>query len=552
MSMARFWHKSWPKGLPHDIEIPNTTINDTLIDTAQRYPNNIAFELMGKKLTFNEVDELSNQFAHGLRNLETKQGDCIGIMLPNLPQFPIAFFGALKAGAIVSPVNPLLKEFELKHQLASSEAKCLIALDAFTDTVEKARVDTPVEKIIYTRTGEYMPKVTAFLGKLVRKIPAPRLPIGSSIHMFQDILIGKPVTPPRCETTPDDIATFLYTGGTTGLPKGAMLTHQNLLFNAYAGRRWFDVAIGEECFIGILPFFHAFGLSCVLVLSAVMASSVILVPRPDIKEILHLIPKHKVTVLVGVPTLYIGLLNSPDLKPNTLSSLKHAFSGAAPLPVEILEEFQKMTGVHIVEGYGMTETSPILTLIPEGTMKPGSVGIPMFNTDIKIVDTADDTKEMPIGEWGEILARGPQIMKGYFRREAESETILKDGWMHTGDIGRFDEDGYVWIGDRMKDLIKYKGYSVFPAEVEDLLYRHPAIEECGVVGIPDPVAGESIKAFIMLKPEYEGKVTEEEIREWAKDNMAAYKYPRQVSFVTQLPKTLVGKILRRELRKEDT
>jgi long-chain acyl-CoA synthetase len=551
MNMARFWHKSWPEALPHDIEISNTTINDTLIDTAQRFPNNIAFELMGKKLTFNEVDELSNQFAHGLKDLGIKQGDCIGIMLPNLTQFPIAFFGALKAGAIVSPVNPLLKEFELKHQLTSSEAKCLIALDAFTDTVEKGRIDTPVETIIYTRTGEYMPKAKAFLGKLVRKIPAPRLPVDSSIHMFQDILSGKLVTPPRCETTPDDIATLLYTGGTTGLPKGAMLTHRNLMFNAHAGRRWFDVDMGEECFIGILPFFHAFGLSCVLVLSAVIASSIILVPRPDLKEILHLIAKHHVTVLVGVPTLYVGLLNSPDLKPDALRSLKHAFSGAAPLPVEILEEFKKITGVHIVEGYGMTETSPILTLIPEGTMRPGSVGLPIFNTDIKIVDSADDAKKMPVGEWGEILARGPQIMKGYFRRKDESEAALKDGWMHTGDIGRFDEEGYVWIGDRKKDLIKYKGYSVFPAEVEDLLYRHPAVEECGVVGIPDPVAGESIKAFIMLKPDYEGKVTEDDIREWAKENMAAYKYPRHIAFVSQLPKSLVGKILRRELRKED-
>ena len=549
--MARFWHKNWPEGLPHDIEIPSTTIHETLMDTAQQYPDNIAFELMGKRMNFREIDEVSNQFAHALIDLGIKQGDCVGIMVPNITQFPISFFGALKAGALVSPVNPLLKEFELKHQLVSSEAKYLVALDAFTETVEKGRIDTSVKKIIYTRTGEYMPKAKAFLGKLVRKIPAPELPTGSSICMFQDILEGKPITPPRCGTIPNDVATLLYTGGTTGLPKGAMLTHQNLMFNAYAGLRWFDVDIGEECFIGILPFFHAFGLSCVLVLSAVIASSVILIPRPELKEILHLIPKHQVTVLVGVPTLYVGLLNSPDLKPDTLRSLKHAFSGAAPLPVEILEKFQEMTGVHIVEGYGMTETSPILTLIPEGTMRPGSVGLPIFNTDIKIVDTADDTKEMPLGEWGEILARGPQIMNGYFGREDESMAALKDGWMHTGDIGRFDEEGYVWIGDRKKDLIKYKGYSVFPAEVEDLLYRHPAVEECGVIGIPDPVAGESIKAFIMLKADYEGKVTEEDIRNWAKDNMAAYKYPRQIAFVKQLPKSLVGKILRRELRNED-
>ena len=552
LNMTKFWYRSWPENLPHDIEIPNTTIHETLMDTAHRYPDNIAYELMGKKLTFREVDELSNQFAHGLMGLGVKQGDRVGIMLPNVTQFPIAFFGAFKTGAIVSPVNPLLKEIELNHQLVSSEAKCLVSLDIFTKVVEKGRIDTSVESVIYTRIGEYMPAAKAFLGRLAKKIPNPKLPTSSSIYMFQDILSGKSLEPPSCETTPDDIAALLYTGGTTGLPKGAMLTHRNLMFNANAGRKWFEVEEGAECFIGILPFFHALGLSCVLIICASIGASIILVPRPDLKEILKSIPKHQVTALVGVPTLYVGLLNSQDLGPDTLSSLKHAFSGAAPLPVEILEEFQKITGIHIIEGYGMTETSPILTLIPEGTLKPGSVGIPIFNTDLKIVNPEDDTKELPIGEWGEIIAKGPQVMKGYWKRQEETENALHGGWMHTGDIGRFDEEGFVYIGDRIKDLIKYKAHSVFPAEVEDLLYRHPAVEECGVVGIPDPIAGESIKAFIVLKPEFEGSVTEDELRDWARENMAPYKYPRHIAFVSRLPKSAIGKILRRELRKDDS
>ena len=546
--MERFWQNSWPKGLPHDIEVPNVTIHETLMTTAKRFASHPAFYIMGKTIDYRQIDEMSNQFAHALLGLGIEKGDRVAIMVPNLPQFPIAFYGAFKAGAMVSPVNPLLKELELHHQLENTGAKVLVALDMFHEVAEKGRKDTEVQTVVYTRTGEYLPKAKAVLGKLVGKIAHPTLPVAPEIRLLQDLMSGQPVTPPENSLGADDVATLLYTGGTTGMPKGAMLTHRNLMFNAEAGRRWFKVNEGKECFVGVLPFFHAFGLSCVLVLASYIAASIIMIPRPDLKEVLHVIPKYRATVLVGVPTLYVSMLGRPDLKKETLQSLKHAFSGAAPLPVEILEQFQRLTGIYIVEGYGMTETSPIQTLIPEGVLKPGSVGLPIFNTDIKIVDTTNDTKEMAIGEWGEILIRGPQVMAGYWRKEKESDETLKGGWMHTGDIGRFDADGYVYIGDRKKDLIKYKAYSVFPAEVEDLLYRHPAVAEVGVVGIPDPAAGETIKAFIRLKPEYEGKVTEDEIKEWAKEHMAAYKYPRFISFVSSLPKSAVGKILRRELR----
>jgi len=547
--MERFWHNSWPKGLPHDIEVPNTTIHETLMATAKRFPSHPAFYIMGKTISYRQIDEMSNQFARALLDLGITKGDRVAIMLPNLPQFPIAFYGTFKAGATVSPVNPLLKEFELHHQLEDTGASVLVALDIFHEVAEKGRKDTEVQTVVYTRTGEYLPRAKAVLGKLVGKIPHPTLPTESDVRLFQDLMLHQPATPPVNTLGADDVATLLYTGGTTGMPKGAMLTHRNLMFNAEAGRRWFNVGEGKECFVGVLPFFHAFGLSCVLVLASCIAASIIMIPRPDLKEVLRVIPEYGATVLVGVPTLYVSMLGNPGLKKETLRSLRHAFSGAAPLPVEILEQFQRLTGVYIVEGYGMTETSPIQTLIPEGVLKPGSVGLPIFNTDIKIVDSTDDASELAVGEWGEILIRGPQVMAGYWRNESESNETLKGGWMHTGDIGRFDSDGYVYIGDRKKDLIKYKGYSVFPAEVEDLLYRHPAIAEVGVVGVPDPSAGENIKAFIRLKPEYEGKVTEDEIKAWAKEKMAAYKYPRTISFVTSLPKSAVGKILRRELRK---
>lgn len=546
--MNRFWHKSWPEGFPHDIEIPNITIHETLTKTASNYPDNPAYHFQGNTLSFQDIERLSNQLANGLIQLGVKKGDRVAFMLPNVPQAPLALFGILKTGAIVTPINPLFKQHELHHQLNSAGVQHLIALDFFHEVIESGKKDTPLEAIIYTRTGEYLSKAKAVLGRMVRKIPHPKLPSGSGIHMLPDLLKNQSLQAPSITVSPEDTAALLYTGGTTGPPKGAMLSHQNLIFNAKVGSQWFKVRMGEECFIGILPAFHAFGFSCIIVLSALIASSVVLIPRPDIKEILKSIQQYKATVLVGVPTLYVSLLASPLLKKYDISSLENCFSGAASLPIEVLEQFQQETGAYIVEGYGMTETSPILTLIPQGVLRPGAVGIPTFNTDIKIVDQTDDTKELPIGEWGEILARGPQIFQGYWNAPEVSAETLRGGWLHTGDIGRFDQDGYLEIGDRKKDLIKRSGYSVFPAEVEALLYRHNAIAECAVIGVAAPRVGEEVKAFIVLKPEFKGSIGEEEIREWSKQEMAAYKYPRIIEFRDVLPKSAVGKILRRELR----
>ncbi len=544
----RFWHKSWPKDFPFDIEIPTTTIHDTLTATAHRYPDNPAYHFQGNTVTFKEVDLLSNQLANGLLELGVKKGDRIAFMLPNVPQAPLSLFGILKAGGIVTPINPLFKQHELRYQLDSAEVRHLIALDLFHEVVEAGRQGTSLESVIYTRTGEYLGKLKEFLARITRKIPHPTLPTSPDVHLFQDLIKHQSTITPSIPVASDDTAALLYTGGTTGPPKGAMLSHQNFMFNAKVGSQWFKVREGAESFIGILPAFHAFGFSCIIVLSALIAASVVLIPRPDMKEILKSIQHYQATVLVGVPTLYVSILASPWLKKYNINSLENCFSGAASLPVEVLKQFEQETGSYIVEGYGMTETSPILTLIPQGILRPGSVGIPTFNTDIKIVNQTDDTKELPIGEWGEILARGPQIFQGYWNAPEATADTLRGGWIHTGDVGRFDSDGYLYIGDRKKDLIKRSGYSVFPAEVESLLYRHPSIAECAVIGVSAPRVGEEVKAFIVLKPENKGKITEDEIRNWAKQQMAAYKYPRVIEFREELPKSAVGKILRRELR----
>ncbi len=547
-NINRFWHRSWPEGFPFDIEVPDTTIHETLSFTARQYPNHPAYHFQGKTLTFREIDQISNRLANALIDLGVKKGDCVAFMLPNIPQAPLTLFGILKAGAIVTPINPLFKQHELHYQLNSAEVKHLVGLDLFHEVIEAGKQDTSLQSVIYTRTGEYLSKTKAILGRLARKIPYPKLPSGNDIRLFQDLIQGHSIRAPSVAVTKNDTAALLYTGGTTGPPKGAMLSHRNFMFNAKVGSQWFTVREGEECFIGVLPAFHAFGFSCIIVLSALIAASVVLIPRPDVKEILKSIQQYQATVLVGVPTLYVSLLASPLLKKYDISSLENCFSGAASLPVEVLEQFQNETGSYIVEGYGMTETSPILTLIPQGVLRPGAVGIPTFNTDIKIVDQTDDTKELPIGEWGEILAKGPQIFQGYWNAPEATAATLRGGWLHTGDVGRFDDEGYLYIGDRKKDLIKRSGYSVFPAEVEALLYRHPAVAECAVVGIPEPRVGEEVKAFISLKPEFKGSISEDEIRDWAKQEMAAYKYPRIIEFREDLPKSAVGKILRRELR----
>jgi long-chain acyl-CoA synthetase len=546
--VKRFWHKTWPEDFPYDIEIPNTTIHETLTTTATHHPTSPAYYFQGTGLTFQEVDTLSNQLANALIQLGVKKGDRAAFMLPNVPQAPLALFGILKAGAIVTPINPLFKQHELRYQIDSANVKHLIGLDLFVDVIEAGKQGTSLESVIYTRTGEYLSKVKAVLGRALGKIPYPKLPTGSGIHLFQNLVKNQSVIAPSINVKADETAALLYTGGTTGPPKGAMLSHRNFMFNAKVGSQWFKVREGEECFIGVLPAFHAFGFSCIIVLSVLIAASVVLIPRPEIKEILKSIQHYHATVLVGVPTLYVSLLASPLLKKYDISTLENCFSGAASLPVEVLEQFQQETGSYIVEGYGMTETSPILTLIPQGVLRPGAVGIPTFNTDIKIVDQTDDTRELPIGEWGEILAKGPQIFQGYWNAPEATAEALRGGWLHTGDVGRFDEEGYLYIGDRKKDLIKRSGFSVFPAEVEALLYRHPAIAECAVIGVPAPRVGEEVKAFIVLKPEYQGTINDANIRDWAKQEMAAYKYPRIIEFRDELPKSAVGKILRRELR----
>lgn len=551
------WYQWYPEGIPKEIEIPEVPLFELLRETAKKYPDMVAYVFFGREVTFKELDDASDRFATALSKMGVKKGDKVALFLPNCPQFAIAYYGALKVGAIVTAINPLYKPREVNFQLKDSGAETIVALDLLYPVVEQAKRDTALKNIIITSIADYLPPIKRVLGKLLGKVKTLKVPKGPSIYYLMDLLKEYPPEPPKVEVDPkEDIAVLQYTGGTTGLPKGAMLTHYNLVANTLQTKAWIpDFEEGKEVVIGVLPWFHIYGQTVVMNLGTAAAAKVIVFPRFDAEEVMKAIQKYKATLFPAVATIYNAINIHPKVKEYDLSSLRAGISGAGPLPVAIQKTFEELTGAKICEGYGLTEASPVTHCNPlKGKRKVGSIGIPLPSTDAAIADLEKD-EFLPPGEVGELVVKGPQVMKGYWNRPEETKnvfmTINGETWLRTGDIAKADEEGFFYIIDRKKDLIKYKGYSVYPREVEEVLYEHPAIKECAVVGVPDPKAGETIKAFVALKEEYKGKVTEKDIIEWAKERMAPYKYPRIVEFRDELPKTIVGKVLRRVLREEE-
>jgi len=420
--------------------------------------------------------------------------------------------------------------------------------------VKNVREKTKLKNIIVTNIGDFLPTLKRVLGKLLKKIPTLTVAPEPGVYFFRELLEKYPPKPPKVEINPkEDLAALQYTGGTTGIPKGAMLTHFNLVSNAVACTKWLQGKEAEEMFLTVLPLFHIYGMTTSMNGAIYLAASMILLPRFDPVEVLKSIEKYKVTIFCGVPTMYAMLVAHPDITKYDLSSINFCISGAAPLPPEIQKRFMELTGGVLVEGYGLTESSPVTHCNPLDktmkTVKIGSIGLPWPDTDAKIVDLKKGRRRLPPGRTGELVVRGPQVMKGYWKMPKETEEVLRDGWLYTGDIGKMDEDGYFYITDRKKDLIKYKGYSVYPREIEDVLYEHPAVKLCAVVGKPDPIAGEIPKAFVVLK---EGMTaTEEELIQFVKERVAPYKKVREIEFRKELPMTLVGKVLRRTLREEE-
>lgn len=554
---AKPWHKNWPSYVPKTITYPEVSLSDLLRRTAQKHGNQTAIVFLGKEITYQELDTLTDKFATGLHSLGVKKGDRVALFLPNIPQFIIGYYGALKLGAIVTAVSPLYKERELEYQINDSGAETLVFLDTLYPTVKAVHGKTKLKNLIVASVGEYLPSAKRILGGLLGKVPKLSVPLEPGTHYFKQLIEKHSPQPPKVEINPkEDLAALQYTGGTTGVPKGAMLTHFNLASNAVACVNWLygkELKEAEDVFLTVLPLFHIYGMTTGMNAPIYLAGKMIMLPRPDSVEILNSIQNYKVTVFCGVPTLYAMLINRPDINKYNLKSIKFCISGAAPLPPEVQKKFMDLTGGVLVEGYGLTESSPVTHCNPLDktlkTVKVGSIGLPWPDTDAKIVDVKTGEKEVPVGKVGELIIKGPQIMKGYWNLPEETNDVLRDGWLYTGDIGKMDDDGYFYITDRKKDLIKYKGWSVYPREIEDVIYEHPAVKLCAVVGKPDPEAGQLPKAFVVLK---EGaKATEEEIINFVKGKVASYKTIREVEFRTELPMTLVGKVLRRTLREEE-
>ncbi len=548
--MERPWLTQYDPGVPHQVEIPDVPFIAILERTVSRFPDVPAVYFYGHRWTYRQLDRMTNRFANALIGLGVRPGDRVALLLPNCPQFVAAYFGAWKAGAVVTPVNPLYAPGEIAHHLNDAGAETLVVLSRFYPRVQAVRGETPLQRVIVTEIKEYMGVPARWLYALLKERAAgDRVAVAPGDYRWRDWLRGAPDAPPSVRVGPDDLALLQYTGGTTGVPKGAMLTHRNLVANITQAHAWIRPVLreGEDKILSVLPFFHLYGIAACLHLAVLLGATMILLPRWDVKEVLRTIHRLRPTLFPGVPTMYIAINHSPDLGRYDLSSLRFCLSGAAPLPAEVQQEFERRSGSRMVQGYGMTEASPVTHLTPlVGETPLRSTGLPVPNTDVRIVDVETGQHILPPGEEGEIIVRGPQVMKGYWRMPTETANVLRDGWLHTGDIGYMDERGFLYVVDRKKDMIISGGAKVFPREVEEVLYQHPGVREAAVVGVPDPYWGEAVKAYIVPR---EGVHLEEaEVIQFCKERLAAYKVPKSVEFRDELPKTLVGKILRRALR----
>ena len=563
------WIAHYEKGVPPIVDIPDLRLHQMLVNSAKQYPRNLAVHLVLKylplglaiqsKMTYAELDEATDRFAVALQKLGVRKADRVAIMLPNLPQQVIAYFGILKAGATVVNTNPTYTARELQHQLEDCGAETMIMISGLYERLAQVREHTRIKHVILTDIPDSLG--WPFKGMVEKQVRASGMMIditpGPGLYRLYDLIkqaTGKPTYVP---VNGDDIALFQYSGGTTGVPKAAMLTHHNLVSNVIQMRAWFTpLEPGKEKFLCALPFFHVYGMTVGMLLGLATGSALVVVPDPrNTNHILEVVHHEHVTLYPGVPGSYVGLINHPKVKQYNLHSIKACLSGGAALPVEVAQKFEAITGGRLVEGFGMTESSPVITANPiQGESRPGSIGLPISSTEVRLVELDPDAQgnyvDVSEGKEGELLARGPQVMKGYWNMPDETvKTISRDGWLHTGDIAKMDKDGYFYIVDRKKDLIIASGYNVVPREIEEVLYTHPCIQEVAVAGIPDPKRGETVKAYVILK---EGKTaTEQEIRDYCKESLAPYKVPTLVEFRTELPKSQIGKVLRRLLVEEE-
>ena len=542
------WFDFYPEGVPRTIDYEEITLQDAFRRAAKEYPRKPALTFMGNVIDYEELLGLVDRFATALADLGVKKGSKVATLLPNLPQMVIAYYAALSLGASMVLNNPLYTDRELEHQLNDSESEFLVTLDLLAPRMIALKPKTGVKEIIICHINDYLPFPKKQLFPFVKKAMFRKVEKQGGVHEFLDLVKKFKPNPPKVKVGFDDIACFQYTGGTTGVSKGVLLTHGNLSKNVQQIIAWFPAFNpGEEVELGVLPFFHSFGMTTVMNLSLWNAWNIVLIPRPEPQAILEALDTYKPTFMPAVPTMYVGMLRHPDFKKYDVTSLIGCFSGAAPLPLEVIREFEEATGSQICEAYGLSETSPAATINPfGGKTKVGSIGLPVPDTDIRIVDLETGDKEMPVGESGEVIIKGPQVTEGYYKREEETKQAVRNGWLYTGDIGMMDEEGYFYIVDRKKDMIIAGGYNIYPRDIDEVLFEHPKVAEACAIGVPHEYRGETVKAFVVLKP---GETaTEEEMIAYCKEKLAAYKVPKIIEFIDDLPKSAVGKILRKELR----
>ncbi|RLB89273.1 MAG: long-chain fatty acid--CoA ligase [Deltaproteobacteria bacterium] len=548
------WLSSYEQGIKENVEFKDGLIPQYLEESTKNFPDNMALIFQGYTLTFTELSEMVARFAAALKSFGIKKGDSVAILLPNVIPCVVAYYATLKIGGIVVLNNPLYSDRELEHQFTDSNSTFLITLDLLATRMVKLREKTNIKTIVYTSIGDYLPFVKRLLFPLVAKkkgLAADVAP-AENLYKFKDILARNAPDYTQADIRIDDVAMYQYTGGTTGVSKGVMLTHKNLSYQIQQIEAWFPgFDKGAEVMLGALPIFHVFGMSVSMNLAIRMGWTNVLVPKPQPEPLLEAINKFKVTFAPLVPTMYIGMLDHPDMAHTDLTSVKGCFSGSAPLPLEVINNFQEKTGSIIVEGFGLTESTPVTHINPfSGNRKQGSIGLPIPNTECKIVDLEDPAKEMPVGEPGELLIRGPQVMKGYLDKPDETKkTMTEDGFLRTGDVATMDEDGYFYIVDRIKDMILSGGFNVYPRDIDEVLFEHPKILEACAIGIPHPKRGEAVKAFVILKEGQE--MTAKEVIDYCDTKLAKYKLPVEVEFRQELPKSNVGKILRKDLRAQE-
>ncbi len=554
----RIWHHHYDEGVPREVEVPEIRLHDFLEKSALDFPDRPCPIFKGAVITYREMNELTDRLAAGLVARGVKKGDRVAIFMPNSPQFVIAFYAILKAGGVALATNPLYTHREIKHQMNDSGAELMLVMSNFYNTVKEVQSETRLQQLIVTNIKEYLPPVLRLLFTVAKeRSGGHRVTLQEGDEWFQEVLDShKPEDRPQLDIRPDDTALFQYTGGTTGLSKGAVGVHRNLVANTLQGEAWLSAVEGEPgegITLMAIPLFHVYGLIVGMAVAVQSGAAMVMIPNPrDLKDVLSSIDKYKPTLYPGVPAMYNAINNHPDVLAGKydLSSIKACISGSAPLLRETKTKFEELTGGKLVEGFGLTESlvathcNPIM-----GENRTGSIGLPFPNVDSRIVSLDDEVTVLEPNEVGELIIKSPSIMKGYHNMPTETTNTVRDGWLYTGDIAYMDDDGYFYIVDRKKEMIKPSGFQVWPREVEEAIAENPKVLEVGVAGIPDAFRGETVKAWVVLKPDE--TVTVEELQDWCRERLAPFKVPTQVEFRDELPKTTVGKILRRELVRQD-